>query len=166
MSLPVYQVINVKSASLEDLNEILQKKMNLRHPVAINLLQLDVDAQREFIGLIENYFVSENISFKFPYAIYLITVHEPSISLMPIISSTQKLPKFYHQKEGRMNVKESHLAGRNKLLQQEVANADSSLHQSEVRSYALFHRRIYELQEERDFCLDILNGLTKGKKHG
>ena len=166
MSLPVYQVINVKSASLEDLNEILKKEMNLRHPVAINLLLLDLDAQREFIGLIENYFVSENISFKFPYAVYLVTVHEPSISLMPIVPSIQKIPKFYHQKDSRMNVKESHLAGRNKLLQQEVANADSSLHQSEVRSYALFHRRIFELQAERDFCLGILNGLLKGKKHG
>lgn len=166
MSLPVYQVIPVKSASLEDLNEILKKEMNLRHPVAINLLQLDIDAQREFIGLIENYFVSENISFKFPYAVYIITIHEPSISLMPIVPSPQKLPKFYHQKEGRMNVKESHLAGRNKLLQQEVANADSSLHQSEVRSYALFHRKIYELQLERDFCMNILNDLRKGKKNG
>ncbi len=166
MSLPVYQVINVKSASLEDLNEILKKEMNLRHPVAINLLQLDLDAQREFIGLIENYFVSENISFKFPYSVYLVTVHEPSISHMPIVPSTQKLPKFYHQKEGRMNVKEGHLAGRNKLLQQEVANADSSLHQSEVRSYALFHRRIFELQVERDFCLSILKGLSQGKKNG
>lgn len=166
MSLPVYQVIPVKSSSLEDLNDILNKEMNLRHPVAINLLELDVDAQREFIGLIENYFVSENISFKFPYAVYLITVHEPSISLMPIVPSTQKLPKFYHQKEGRMNVKESHLAGRNKLLQQEVANADSSLHESEVRSYALFHRRIYELQLERDFCLGLMKELPKGNING
>jgi hypothetical protein len=166
MSLPVYQVIPVKSASLEDLNEILKKEMNLRHPVAINLLELDGDAQREFIGLIENYFVSENISFKFPYAIYLVTLHEPSISLMPIVPSLQKLPKFYQQKEGRMNVKESHLAGRNKLLQQEVANADSSLHQSEVRSYALFHRRIYELEKERDFCLDLLKELSKVKTNG
>lgn len=166
MSLPVYQIIPVKSSSLEELNDLLKKEMNLRHPVAINLLTLDVDTQREFIGLIENYFVSENISFKFPYAVYLITVHEPSISLMPIVPTTQRLPKFYHQKEGRMNVKEGHMAGRNKLLQQEVANADSSLHQSEVRTYALFHRRIYELQLERDFCLNLLSGLTKEKKNG
>lgn len=166
MSLPVYQVIQVKSSSLEDLNDILTKDMNLRHPVAINLLALDLDAQREFIGLIENYFVSENISFKFPYAVYLISLHEPSISLMPVIPEVKKLPKFYQQKEGRMNVKESHLADRNRLLQQEVSNADSSLHQSEVRSYALFHRRIYELQKERDFCADILSKLTKVKANG
>lgn len=166
MSLPVYQVIQVKTSSLEDLNDILKKDMNLRHPVAINLLALDLDAQREFIGLIENYFMSENISFKFPYAVYLISVHEPSISLMPVISETSKLPKFYQQKEGRMNVKESHLADRNKLLQQEVSNADSSLHQSEVRSYSLFHKRIYELQKERDFCSDLLTRLTKVKANG
>ncbi len=166
MSLPVYQVIQVKSSSLEDLNEILKKDMNLRHPVVLNLLALDLDAQREFIGLIENYFVSENISFKFPYAVYLVSVHEPSISLMPVVPGQDKLPKFFQQKEGRMNVKESHLAGRNKMLQQEVANADSTLHQSEVRSYALFHRRIFELERERDFCLDLMNKLTKAKKNG
>lgn len=166
MSLPLYQMISIKTGSLEDLNELLKKDMNLRHPVALNLLSLDVDTQREFIGLIENFFVSENISFKFPYAVYLISVHEPSISLMPVISDPSRLPRFYQQKEGRMNVKESHLAGKNKLLQQEVANADSSLHQSEVRSYALFHRRIYELERERDFCLDLLNRLTKRTRNG
>ncbi len=166
MSLPFYQVIQVKSSSLEDLNEILKKDMNLRHPVVMNLLELDQDAQREFIGLIENFFVSENISFKFPYAVYLVSIHEPSISLMPVVPAMNKLPKFFQQKEGRMNVKESHLAGRNKMLQQEVANADSTLHQSEVRSYALFHRRIFELEKERDFCLDLLNKLNKAKKNG
>jgi hypothetical protein len=166
MSLPVYQVISVKSSSLEELNDLLKKDMNLRNPVAINLLALDTDAQREFIGLIENYFVSENISFKFPYGVYLVTMHEPSISLMPVVPDIQRLPKFYHQKEGRMNVKEGHLAGRNKLLQQEVSNADSSLHQSEVRSYALFHRKIYELQLERDFCFQILNRISKGNENG
>lgn len=166
MSLPVYQVIQVKTNSLEDLAEILKKDMNLRHPVALNLLALEIDHQREFIGLIENFFMSENISFKFPYPVYLVTVHEPSISMMPIVQEQAKLPHFYQQKEGRMNVKESHLADRNKLLQQEVANADSSLHQSEVRSYALFHRRIYELQVERDFCMDILNKINKAKPIG
>lgn len=166
MSLPVYQVIKVKTSSLEDLNDILKKEMSLRNPVAINLLALDEDAQREFIGLIENYFVSENISFKFPYAVYLISVHEPSISMMPVVSQASKLPKFYQQKEGRMNLKESHLADRNRLLQQEVSNADSSLHQSEVRSYALFHKRIYEHQRERDFCANILSRITKGKSNG
>ncbi len=166
MSLPVYQVIQVKSSSLEDLSEILKKDMNLRHPVVLNLLELNLDAQREFIGLIENFFVSENISFKFPYSVYLVSVHEASISLMPVVPAMNKLPKFFQQKEGRMNVKESHLAGRNKMLQQEVANADSTLHQSEVRSYALFHRRIFELEKERDFCLNLMNTLTKAKKNG
>jgi hypothetical protein len=166
MNLPVYQVINVKSADLAELGELLQKDMNLRHPVVFNVLGLDVDAQREIIGLIENYFVSENISFKFPYAIYIVSVHEPSISMVPIVSAMDRLPKFYQQKEGRMNVKESHLAGRNKLLQQEVSNADSSLHQSEVRSFALLHRRIYELERERNFCNDVLQTLKKAKKSG
>ncbi len=166
MSLPVYQMIPVKSTSLEELNSLLKKDMNLRHPVVLNLLQLDIDTQREFIGLIENFFVSENISFKFPYAVYIITLHEPSISLMPIVSDPARLPRFFHQKEGRMNVKESHLAGKNKLLQQEVSNADTTLHQSEVRSFALFHRRIFELERERDFTLDLLNRLSKKVKNG
>ncbi len=163
MSLPFYQVIALKTSSLEDLNDLLKRDMNLRHPVVLNLLALDLDSQREFIGLIENFFMSENISFKFPYGVYLVSVHEPSISLMPIAPSWEKLPKFFQQKEGRMNVKESHLAGRNKLQQQEVANADSAMQQSELRSYALFHRRIFELQKERDFCLDLLKKLQRAQ---
>lgn len=163
MSLPVYQVINVKTSALEDLNSILKRDMNLRHPVVINLLALDEDAQREYIGLIENFFVTEDVSFKFPYAVYLVSIHEPSISRMPVFPSLDKLPKFYTQKETRMNVKESHLAGRNKLLQQEVANADSSTHQAEVRSFAILHRRIFELEVERNFCAELLQNLRKVK---
>ncbi len=162
----MYQIIQVKTNSLEELNDLLKKDMNLRQPVALDLLALDVDTQREFIGLIENFFMSENVSFKFPYSVYLITVHEPSISLMPIVSEQKKLPRFFTQKEGRMNIKESHLADRNKLLQQEVSNADSSIHQSEIRSYSLFHRRIFELERERDFCLDILKKITKESQVG
>lgn len=161
MSLPVYQIIAVKSTSLEALAEILKKDMNLHQPVALNLLALESEDQREFVGLVENFFTSENVSFKFPYPVYLVTVQDPSITHMPVVPELSKLPKFFHQKEGRMNVKESHLADRNRLLQQEVANADSSLHQSEVRSYALFHKRIYELQRERDFCHELLLRVVK-----
>jgi len=67
MSLPVYQLFNIKSASIEELKNVLSPDMNLKHPVAFNLKNLDLEGQREAIGYIENYFYSNNLTFKFPY---------------------------------------------------------------------------------------------------
>lgn len=166
MSLPVYQHINVKSASLEDLSHMLHPDMNLKHPVAINLKTLDLDAQREMIGLIENYFASNNISFKFPYPLYLVSDHEVSITKVPLVHETSELPKFYTQRESKMNVKETHLAGKNKLLQQEVKNCDASANLSDIENYGYSHREVFELEQERKFYRSILNKLMKARKNG
>lgn len=166
MSLPVYQTINLKSASLDELNVILHQDMNLKHPVILNLKRMDIDQQREVIGLIENFFVSANLSYRFPYPIYLITDHETSISKMPLLQDQSELPKFYNQRDSKMNVKESHLSGKNKLLQQEVKNSDSSSNTSEIETYAEAHRQIFELDRERKFYRSILTGLVKVKKNG
>ncbi|MFP5385251.1 MAG: hypothetical protein ACLGHN_04185 [Bacteriovoracia bacterium] len=166
MSLPVYQHINLKSASLENLTGLLTPEINLKHPVAVNIKGLGIDDQREVIGLIENFFMSHNLSFKFPYPLYLITDHEESISRIPLVNSPQELPKFFNQKESRMNVKESHLAGKNKLLQQEVRNTDTSSNINDLLSYGESHRTIFELEIERKFYRSLLSNLLKAKKNG
>lgn len=166
MSLPVFQNINIKTYSLEELNLILSPNLNLKHPVVLNLKSLDQDQQREIIGLIENFFVSSNLSFKFPYPVYILSDHEASISKMPIVSDPSRLPKFYALRDSKMNVKESHLAGKNKLLQQEVKNSDASSNVSELDNYAESHRQIFELDRERKFYRTILNDLMKVKKNG
>ena len=65
-----------------------------------------------------------------------------------------------------MNVKESHLASRNKLLQQEVKNSDTSVNLQELDHYGDSHKKIFELEEERSFYRSILNRLMKGTKNG
>lgn len=166
MSLPVYQHLNFKTGSLDELKAVLNPEMNLKHPVTINLKGLDFDQQRELIGLIENHFVSHNLSFKFPYPIYLISDHEPSISQVPLVRSQEELPKFYSQRDSKMNVKESHLAGKNRLLQQEVCNSDASSNEKNTSNYGESHRVIFELEQERKFYRQILNRLVKVKKNG
>lgn len=166
MSLPVYHQIQFNSGNIDDLASYIKPEMNLRHPIILNLLELDPDLQRETIGLIENYFVSENFSFLFPYPVYVITVHEPSITRMKVARSTSELPKFFSQKEGRMNVKEGHVAGKNRLLQQEIQNADTSAHQNELLNYAHLHRQIYEKELERQFLRELLSKLVSGTTDG
>ena len=161
MSLPVYQHLNLGNASLDNLASILGPDINLKHPVSINLKTLSFDDQREVIGLIENHFVSHNLSFKFPYPLYLISDHERSITRIPLVNDIKELPKFYVQKEGRMNVKEAHLAGKNKLLQQEIKNTDTSATTKNIEAYGETHRLIYEYEVERKFYRSILNRLLK-----
>lgn len=166
MSLPIYQTIPLKSTSLEDLNNILKSELNLRHPVVINLKALDLDQQRDFIGLIENYFVTHNLSYKFPYPIFIVSNHEKSITNLPLVNSSDELPKFFSARDTKMNVKESHLAGKNKLLQLEVRNSDPSTNEQIIENYAESHRKIFELETERRFYRTILNRMLKAKTNG
>lgn len=166
MNLPVYQHINIKTPSLEDLIPLLNSDMNLKHPIVMNVKTLDIDQQREIIGLIENYFVSNNLSYKFPYPVYILSDHEQSISKVSVVQDPKQLPKFFSQRESKMNVKESHLAGKNKLLQQEVKNSDASANEAQVQSYAESHRIVFELEQERTFYRSILNRLMKVTKNG
>ncbi len=136
MNLPIYQHINIRSQSFEDLGQILNPEMNIKHPVVFNLRALEIDQQRELIGLIENYFTTKNVSFLFPYPMYLVTDHDPSISEMPVVGAVEELPQFYNLKEGKMNVKETHLIAKNKLQQQEIRNADPSVTNESLEHYA------------------------------
>lgn len=166
MSLPVYQHINVRTIQLEDLRNLLNRDINLRHPVALNLKFLDLDQQREMIGLIENFFETNNVSYKYPYPVYLITDHESTITNMPTTRTPESLPRFFSQKESKLNVKESQLIDRNRLLQQEVTNSDSQNTEESLKKYSDIHRQVFELEKERLFYRSIISKLMKGKKHG
>ena len=143
----------------------LSPEMNIKNPVVIHLEGLDRDQQRECVGLIENFFVSQNVSYEFPYPIYLISELEASISGMSLFPNQNLLPKFFHQKEGRMNVKETHLALKNRLLHQEIRNIDPSVLKTEIETYADLHRAIFEMESEAGFYKNILSKL-QGKKRG
>jgi hypothetical protein len=166
MSLPIYQHINIRTFQLDDLKNYLHREMNLKHPVAINVKYLEFDQQREIVGLIENYFETNNLSYKFPYPIYIVMDHQKTITQMPAVPSLEELPKFFSQKESKMNVKESHLIGRNRLLQQEIKNADTEVIQTNIDKYGSIHRRVYEMEKERLFYRSILNLMVKAAKNG
>lgn len=166
MSLPTYQHINVWTIQLEELKNFLHEDMNLKQPVALNLKQLTIEQQREMVGLIENFFSTKNLSFKFPYPVYLVTDHESTLTNMPTVRKPEELPKFYNQKESKINVKESNLLGRNKLIQQEIRNTDAEATQENIQKYGAYHRKVYELEKERMFYRSILNRLVKAKKNG
>ncbi len=163
MSLPFYHIYTPKSSSYEDLGDILNKEMNLRHPAVIGLKNLEFDVQREFIGLIENYFASENLDYNFPYPLYILTDHESSISNISLIKDTNELPIFYKKKEGKMNVKESHLISKNKLLQQEIYNTDAKKGDRVLTEFGKMHAMIHELETERLILKDLMKKVLKAK---
>jgi len=165
MSLPTYQHVNVKTIQLENLKIFLNSDMNTSQPVALNLKHFDLDQQREIVGLIENYFSTNNHSFKYPYPVYLIMDQEKTITAMPSVRTIEELPKFFNQKESKMNVKESHLIGKNKLLQQALKNIDIEQIHENIQNFSIMHRRVYELEKERLFYRSILHRLVKVTKN-
>jgi hypothetical protein len=163
MALPIYHSIIIKDLHIEGLAGILDLQMNTKHPVVLNLGQLEFDQQREAIGLIENFFTTNNASFLFPYPIYLITDHESSITKMPTVKTTGQLPRFFMQKDSRINIKETHLLKKNSLLYQEIKNTDSIQIKEFIDDYGSIHNSIYKKEKERLFYSSILKKLMKVK---
>lgn len=163
MNIPFYHVFSPKSSSYEELNTLLTPQMNLRHPVVLSLKSLEFDVQREFIGLIENFFSLHNMNYNFPYPIYILTDHESSISNLSLIKELAELPSFYKKKEGKMNVKETHLLSKNKLLQQEISNTDTQMTSEALEEFGKMHATIYELEEIRTTLKDLMTKLLKAK---
>lgn len=163
MSLPFYHILTPKSSAYEDLAYILTEQINLKNPVVLNLKNLEFNVQREFIGLIENYFSSKNLAYNFPYPIYVLTDHESSISNISLIKDTNDLPIFYKKKEGKMNVKESHLLAKNKLLQQEIYNTDSQFTHDALEKFGKMHSQIHELEMERLILKELMSSLLKAQ---
>jgi hypothetical protein len=166
MGLPVYQHINIRSIQLEDLKSLMNKNMNLNHPVVLNLKLLDLDQQREIIRYVEEFFEANNLSFKFPYPVYLVTDHESIITQIPIVKDNESLPRFFTQRESKLNVKESHVISRNHLLQQEINNADIQNVDVSLKRYGQVHRQIFDMEKERLFYRSLLHRMMKGKKNG
>ena len=163
MSLPVYQQIMIKSSSPEEVTALLDPEINLRHPVVLNIKSMNMEEQKEIVKLIEVFFSTKNLSFKFPYPVYILSDHDPLVSKIMILKNEKELPPFFRKRDGKVNIKEAHLCEKNNLLQQDVKNNDAASGQSEIETYSDFHRIIFNQESERKFYQQILSGLLKAK---
>jgi len=161
MSFPIYKIIKIQESYFDQLHSIILHNSNQTQPIVFDTLSLDLDQQREFIGLIENFYLSHEISFKFPYPIYVITLHGNAISKISLIRSIGNLPNFFKDRELKLNVKESNALSKNNMLQIEIKNVDELTRESNLKSYSQFHKEIYALEMERKNYLDILNRLKR-----
>lgn len=166
MSLPVYKLLKFTVFSPEELEEVISEDFNLRSPVVLDILEMQEEKQKEFIVFVENFFTKRNESFLFPYPIYLLSLVDSSITKLPIFKEKKELPRFFNKKESRMNVKESGLAGKNKLIQLEIKNSDPNFYQQEIKNFGETHRIIYRQEIERVFYRKLLSQLFKGQQSG
>ena len=84
---------------------------------------------------------------------------------MPTVKSVEELPRFFHQKDSKLNVKESQLLERNALLQQEIKNTDAEFVTETVKIYSAIHRKVYDLDKELQFYRSVLNRLIRAEKN-
>jgi hypothetical protein len=161
MSFPIYKIIKIQDSYFDHLQSIILQNTNQTQPIVFDALLLDIDQQREFVGLVENFYVTNEISFKFPYPIYIITLNENSISRISLIKSIKNLPVFFKDRELKLNVKESNALAKNNMLQIEIKNVDENTRESCLKTYSQFHKEVYELEIERKIYLDVLNRLKR-----
>ena len=102
MTLPIYHLIQLEADYFEKLQSILSPNLNTHQPIVFDAKKLDIDQQRELIGIVENYFSSNSLSHRFPYPIYILSDLEKSISRIILVKEKSSLPKFFNQKEDRL----------------------------------------------------------------
>jgi hypothetical protein len=161
MTLPIYHLIQLEADYFEKLQSILSPNLNTHQPIVFDAKKLDIDQQRELIGIVENYFSSNSLSHRFPYPIYILSDLEKSISRIILVKEKSSLPKFFNQKGANINIKESHYISRNELLQQEIKNGDAIQNEDELLAFAQIHKKINHLEEERLIYSSIEKKLNK-----
>lgn len=166
MSLPVYKYLKFTFFSPEELEEVICEDFNLRSPIVLDILEIQEQDQIEFIRFVENYFTKRNESFLFPYPIYFLSRIDCSLTKIPILKEKKQLPRFFSKKESRMNVKESGLADRNKLIQLEIKNSDPNFYIQEIKNFGETHRAIFRQEKERVFYRKLLSQLFQGHNIG
>jgi hypothetical protein len=164
MNLPIYQIITVKNANLIEIAKLLHEDMNLRRPVAFNVKSLSLDEQRDVIGVVGNWFDTHQASWRFPYPVYFVSDLAEGVGYIPIVSEISALPKFYNQKDNKVTVKESQVLDRNRLLQQEIKNADPHQMAEVVREFGINHKKIWYLVQEGVFYSELIKRLRAKEK--
>ncbi|MFP5492946.1 MAG: hypothetical protein ACLGG0_15700 [Bacteriovoracia bacterium] len=164
MNLPIYQIINVKNADLIEIAKLLHEDMNLRRPVVFVVKTLSLDEQREVIGVIGNWFDTHLASWRYPYPVFFVSDLAEAVGFIPIVAEMSALPKFYNQKDTKVTVKESQVLDRNRLLQQEIKNADPHQMAEVVREYGINHKKIWYLVKEGAFYSELLQRLRAKEK--
>jgi len=156
MSLPTYQIIQLKNSSTEEIEKYLTPDMNLRNPVVFDLKQMRPEDQLEAVGIIQNFFYSQNIPHQFPYGVYLLSHLDKTVARLMIVSQSEELPSFFNTRKSKINMKESHLADKNKILQQDIMNSGLQKVEEDLQLFNQQHRDIFNLEKERKFYHQIL----------
>lgn len=165
MKLPVLKKMTLQD--LESAKKFIQNvhaDINIRCPILIEIETLSMDDQKKFLSLFSTKVNEDHkLSLIFPYPIYIKSQLKQNDSALLIIQEESDLPKFFLKKEGKINLKESQILMKNKLLQQEIQNADLSQVKEKIKSYANDHKKIFQLEVERMSYINILANLKKEK---
>lgn len=165
MAFPVYPKSSLKISSDSDLGLLINNKINLRFPILIEFISTSFEEETKLIQHLQAHLDKLNINPAFPYPIFAITSFEPGQSItFTCLRSKTELPRFFLQKDGRLNLKESNLLDKIKLLQQETFNSTSLENMKIIKNYANSHRLINSLDKERSLYMDLLKRLKKSGK--
>jgi hypothetical protein len=159
MILANYQIITIKNNDLLQISELLNHDINLRRPIAFKLTDMTLDDQREVIGIIENWFDTEKVSWKFPYPTYFISDIGASLGQIPIVKTHKDLPRLFQFKESRLHVRETQLLEKNYLIQQQIKNFNSDETDGLIKKYADGHKTLRRLQFESEYCILLMKKL-------
>jgi hypothetical protein len=135
MNLPVYKFIKLKNNFQDEITSILNKDLNLKSPIVFNLNDLTSEVCEQIVNLIETYFKVNNISLKFPYPVYVISKYEWTDSEITFFKNEKELPHFFYKKDSKINLKESQILLKTKLLQQELVSADPSSYKEKIKKF-------------------------------
>ena len=164
MTFPVYQKNSLRINQEADLDKLITKEINLYNPVIVEFKTTSKEEETKLIHLFQRHLEQLQINPRFPYAIYVITLLEIERPLSFVcLRSRDEIPKFFTQKDARLNLKESHLMDKIRLLQQESRNCSSLENIHSLQKYANAHRLIHVLDQERMAYKKLLRRLKRNE---
>jgi len=164
MATPNYKFISILENDLFNFEIILKNDTNQNHPIVFDIIEMDTENQRKALGNLEDFYLKQKKSSRFPYPVYVLsTLKKNNSEFFSIINSSKELPTFFLSKNSKFSESEKTMLKKNKILQQEIINNCTQEIEKNLKLFSKSHRQISLLEAERIFYLQILNSL-KGNR--
>ncbi len=160
MKIPVFEVIELEEVTQESVKKLIASGRIGKAPLNIVLNTLDLEMARKAVEQLLDYLISEKISAKFPYPIYIISEvleEHPEIEIMKTI---EDVPSHFKRRVKRLTNKEQLFLNKSNSISEKLIKSQIGDINSELFKYFSKQRELFDLTKELHFYNQIFDELT------
>lgn len=163
MKIPIFEEIQLIDLNTEKMRIIVSDSKIGKVPCYINLSNLDKTTLKKTVSELEEMMNEYNLSYDFPYPLYIISPFQPRTNL-PWSQSVRDLPEHYFKKVKRPNNKEINLINKLSIKIEKIKNLNIFKSLEEFKKTSKLQRKLYNETLELHFLEKVESKILKKAK--